>query len=179
MSRAQSGILTYNNTMQRYVALGCVLAVLTVPAAMAQTNECVPPDAGLAIAGAVRDFSLPPSAACRAPDYGSSLGPIIDYNAAARAVDVPVEPVTLPQGQAQRVRPSGPALGSGEGVDLYDLEAGTGSVMTNYSGRELERLGELDAMQGKPLNMERAGDVNYVRGYTRGNERRMMPKPWR
>lgn len=168
--------------MKRFVALGCGMLVMMAARGHAQAGECVPPDAGLAIAGAVRDFNVPPSAACRGPNYGSSLGPIIDYKAlerAAAAPEVPVGQPQQPQPPVARPRPSGPALGSGEGVDLYDLEAGTGGTMTQYSGRELERLGELDAMQGKPLNMERAGDVNYVRGYTRGNERRMLPKPWR
>jgi hypothetical protein len=172
--------MAYDAFMQRCITFGCMLAVMTTGSALAQTNECVPPDAGLAIAGAVRDFNVPPSAACRAADYSTSYGPIIDYKAAERAAPAPVTselPAALPQ--VVRPKPTGPELGSGEGVDLYDLESGTGGTMTNYNGRELERLGELDAMQGKPLNMDRADDVNYVRGYTKGNERRIMPKPWR
>ncbi len=153
----------------------------TVAAVRAQTNECVPPDAGLAIAGAVRDFKLPPSPACVAADYSHSYGPIIDYEAATRpaaaAPATPAAPAAVPQ--VQRPQPTGPVLGAGEGMDLYDLEAGTGGSATQYNGRELERLGQLDAMQGKPLNMDHASDINYVRGYTKGNERRTMPTPWR
>lgn len=161
------------------VTLGMMVVMAAAQTVHAQTNECLDPTAGLAVAGAVRDFNVPPSAACRGPDYGSSLGPIIDYNAALRKVEAAATAVPAPAAIPERPKPAGPVLGAGEGVDLYDLEAGTGGTMTNYSGRELERLGELDAMQGKPLNMERASDVNYLRGYTKGQERRMMPQPWR
>ncbi|TKW60545.1 MAG: hypothetical protein DI628_06485 [Blastochloris viridis] len=160
-------------------ALGFMAAMALSATVHAQTNECVPPEAGLAIAGAVTDFKVPPSAACRGPNYASSLGPIIDYNKTAARPAPAALPDALAPAVQQRPRPNGPVLGAGDGVDLYDLENGTGGTLTNYNGRELERLGELDAMQGRPLNMDRASDVNYLKGYTRGSERRMAPKPWR
>jgi len=165
--------------MKRILGFGSMAAMISMVAVHAQTNECVPPEAGLAIAGAVTDFKVPPSAACRGPNYASSLGPIIDYSKTAARPPAAVVPGALVPAVPNRRQPSGPVLGAGEGVDLYDLENGTGGTLTNYNGRELERLGELDAMQGRPLNMDRASDVNYLKGYTRGNERRMAPKPWR
>lgn len=166
--------------MMRIWTVGMTMALALPLLAHAQAGECLDPTAGLAEVGAVRDFPVPPSAACVGPDYASSLGPIIDYEALAKKALPTAKPVAAPLATPpQRPRPEGPLLGAGEGVDMYDLEAGTGGATTTYKDRQLERLGELDALQGKPLNMEHAQSLSYLKGYTQGNERRVMPKPWR
>lgn len=164
--------------MMRIWTVGMTMALGLPLLANAQAGGCLDPTAGLAEVGAVTDFPVPPSSACVGPDYGSSLGPIIDYDALAKKVPV-AKPVTTPLTQPERPKPVGPLLGAGEGVDMYDLEAGTGGAPTTYKDRQMERLGELDALQGKPLNMNYAQNLSYLKGYTQGNERKVMPKPLR
>lgn len=156
-------------------ALAATMALMAadVTRVHAQYGECVPPGTELVVPGAVTDFKVPVASVCRAADYSSSLGPIIDYSQPVETKPVTAQP-DMPAA-VPRPKPTGPLLGAGEGLDLYDLEAGTGGAPTQYTHRQMERLGELDALQGKPLNMNRAGDLNYLKGYTRGNERRMLP----
>lgn len=150
---------------------------LMVPTAHAQKGECLDPTAGLAVAGAVVDFPVPPSPHCRAPVYDSSLGPIIDYEALERQARGELPVATPPTPTSLPAPPRGPALGGGEGLDLYDLEAGTqGETTTEYSERQLFSLGRLDAEQGRPVDQKHTGSLDYMQGYTRGLEQRARPR---
>ena len=38
--------------------------------------------------------------------------------------------------------------------------------------QQMRRLGELDAMQGRPINMNNDNNLGYLQGYTEGQQRK-------
>ncbi|PZP40339.1 MAG: hypothetical protein DI585_01300 [Pseudomonas fluorescens] len=88
----------------------------------------------------------------------------------------PVGPTNAPEGAvtapvAAPAQPAGPAIGSGEGADLDDLEQGTaGGIQTQYNNREMVKVGQFDALQGRPVNMQYANNLEYLQGYTQGQK---------
>ena len=165
--------MTRSLHLHRALALGALAFGLVPAAAWAQRGECLDPTAGLALVGAVTDFPVPPSPHCRAPVYDSSLGPIVDYAALERQARGELPTSTTATPTAVPAAPRGPALGAGEGLDLYDLEAGTQPTeATDYTDRQLFSLGRLDGEQGRPVDPKQAGSLDYMRGYTHGLEGR-------
>ena len=47
-----------------------------------------------------------------------------------------------------------------------------GGVPMDLNALQMQRLGELDAMQGRPINMQYASTLGYMQGYTNGQQRR-------
>jgi hypothetical protein len=44
---------------------------------------------------------------------------------------------------------------------------------------QMQRLGQLDAMQGRPVNMQNASVLGYMQGYVQGQQMRMQTLPER
>lgn len=132
-----------------------VLAALVVPGA-AVAGDCVD-----TLSNGERVLKQPVPTECTPVDY--------------------VKPVVFPwlKVATQAVEQPQPLVGSGEGVPLDELEsgavktvlptieAGNGGV-GGFSAGALERVGESDGAHGMPLNPHYASDVNYLRGFTRG-----------
>lgn len=150
------------------VALGTCVATT----AMAAVEDCPDPTAEPLqnVPGAVQGLPGAASSKCEPVDYGDKLGP--DPSDSTLVVSATTVKAGTPQQPAGAPQP--------EEAD----EAG--GIQTNYNNLQLARLGELDAMQGHPLNMKYADDLGYLQGYTRGQQRRaqgpaagqqMMPPP--
>ena len=54
-----------------------------------------------------------------------------------------------------------------------DVQVQGGGVRMDLNTLQMQRLGELDAMQGKAINMQYASTLGYMQGYTAGQQRRM------
>lgn len=94
-----------------------------------------------------------PVIACRAIDYTQ---PFAEAQATA-ARPVAVRPVAQPM-QVQQALP----VADGRPMDLNTLQ--------------MQRLGQLDAMQGMPINMRYASTLGYMQGYTAGQKMRLQPQ---
>jgi hypothetical protein len=59
-------------------------------------------------------------------------------------------------------------------ADGSPLTAGT--MTMDMNALQYKRLGHLDAIQGRPLNMNYANSLGYMQGYTEGQQQRMSPQ---
>lgn len=99
-----------------------------------------------------------PMIPCKQADYKQPLG-----EPAQAEPEVPVVPRPV-------VKPEQPL------PTLDELEQGgapEANDSVNYNNLQMMRLGELDARQGRPLNMSHADDLFYMKGYTKGQDQRL------
>ena len=91
------------------------------------------------------------------------------------------DPASLPQEQprsVQSVRANAPVqAGGGSPVQpqavMNDGGQAGAAATGNLNMLQMKRYGELDAMQGRPINMNYANNLGYIQGYTEGQARRM------
>ncbi len=79
--------------------------------------------------------------------------PVARPQTAPAAVSAPVR-----AGQGTNLRESGPVASTGPDLNVL----------------QMRRLGQLDAMQGRPINMGNASNLGSMQGYTEGQQRRMQ-----
>lgn len=72
---------------------------------------------------------------------------------------------------SRRPVPVQPQAGAGSAI-----EAPAVANDIDFNTLQMKRLGALDAMQGRPLNMNHASNLGYIQGYTEGQQRRMAPQ---
>jgi hypothetical protein len=131
--------------------------VVVGPCALAQSavSLCVPPDALLTKA---QQAAFMASNVCNPPNPASPLGPIR-----------PAEPVMVKkEWQAparETVRIEIPQ------VTVQDVDVPVAEEQNfGYNYKESMRLGQMDAVQGKAMNMKYASNLGYLKGYTKGQE---------
>jgi len=136
-----------------------------------------------------------PADGTMAPIEGDQLPPRV-FEATVCA-DLGAEPTALPNGDFQyptkpckRVDYTTPPPPEPKPVAvpvvapplLDDLEQGTSAEQVaepvpeqryDYNQLQMMRLGELDARQGKPINMNHGGNLYYLQGYTKGQQERL------
>lgn len=133
-----------------------VLAAILANTAMAQVMPCggeAPVDTS-DIRGAAQ-FEIASTSHCKGPAVNTSFGPFPLMN-------------TLSAVTTTKVLVISPT----DVVSETAVEEEVGGIRQDFNGQQLRRLGELDAMQGKALNMLYADDLGYLQGYTQGQKKR-------
>jgi len=149
--------------MRFLLPAACAFCLLISGGVVAQVNTCIPPDAGLGVAGAAA-FNVA-SAGCKKVDYSSPLGPLPAKEGLALPDEAKKAVWQPPERETARIVVPQP-------TDEADVPE---KVDQNYeyNYKQFRRLGELDAQQGKPMNMKYAGNLGYLKGYTEGQDARL------
>lgn len=137
--------------------------VATPVLAQEWVDPCPPPNVGMDdVNGVVPDFDTNANNPnCHAPDYAT---PPEGYT----GLITPVSSTVVDGDDAHKPSVLPPQLAAPEEVP----EEEAGGIHTDYTNQAAVRLGELDALQGRPLNMSYAENLGYLQGYTRGQKTR-------
>lgn len=138
--------------------------------------------------------SLVPFGAVLAQDEEQPPQPVFE---ATQCADLTATPTRLPNGDDQYpvipckpvdyMTPPPPAEPEEQAVPkpqpkapvtLEELEQGTvpqaaAEEQMDYNNLQMRRLGDMDARQGKPINMNYGGNLYYLQGYTQGQKERL------
>ncbi len=107
-------------------------------------------------------------------DFQYPVVPCVSLNITA-PLGVPVPEGSRPAAttpQQPSARPvQAPQIGGGSAIQQPAV-----ATDIDFNTLQMKRLGALDAMQGRPLNMNHASNLGYVQGYTEGQQKRAMPQ---
>jgi hypothetical protein len=95
-------------------------------------------------------------------EYPTKVCVPVDYTKSYDEDPQPVAPQGTPVQASAAARQVGPPV---EGDPAVPMDLNT---------LQMQRLGELDAMQGRPLSMQYATSLGYMQGYVSGQKRRMQ-----
>lgn len=135
--------------------------MITAGRAMAAVEDCPAPQDSDA-EEVVGDIEVPLPGGCHGVVVNNPLGPIKNFDV--------VNATTVVSGSSPPATDPG-NLPDGMTVVGQQDEA---EPQADLNVRQLMRLGELDAMQGKPLNMSHSSDLGYLQGYTNGQIKRQQ-----
>ncbi len=134
-----------------WAAMGLLVMGMGAQRAFAQDKPCGGGDEAAAEIQGAATFDIQSGAnPCKGPAVDTSFGPFPRMNSTAEQTTTKI---LIKEDFAEESAPE-------------PVEDEAGGIRQDFNGQQMRRVGELDARQGRPLNMLYANDLNYLQGYT-------------